>query len=241
MKGQLKRLIYRFFDLFGFEIYRTRAYEFTFSGICYQAVTCSVGRLPESELVAEGAVRMITERKSDNMHILDLACGIGVIGLTIFSKLGHDSTIQKVVFSDINIFNLNSLKQTLIINNLDHLVGQRLDFYLSDGLDHIPETERFDLIVANPPHFCRKDISAEMLSPARLGTFDPDWRFHRKVYAKCHNYLTERGEVWFLENSNSTKLKGFLPFIAANPDLKFLREVEETKNPNFYWMISARR
>ena len=93
-------MIYRTSNLFGVERHRKSAYEFKFSWMCYEADACSVGRLPESELVAEGAIRMITEGNLRNLYILDLACGIGIIELKIFSRLGYDSTIKGIAFSE---------------------------------------------------------------------------------------------------------------------------------------------
>jgi 16S rRNA G1207 methylase RsmC len=197
---------------------------------------------PEGEMIAEGAVSMIRERQLRNLKILDIGCGVGIIGLTIFSKLNKDMPVRQVAFADINIFNINSLHRTLSINNLEHLLGERLISYLSDGLKHIPHDEKFDIIVSNPPHYLGQDPvkGKNAFLPGGLGTYDADWAFHKSFYRQCHDYLTEGGEVWFLENSSSTTEKDFLPFIEANAQLKYIKKIQEPLNPRFFWMITRK-
>ena len=238
----MKQLIKSMFHTLGYEIRRVRKEErqFIISGIIYDVDSCSVGRTPQGELTAEAAVRMIRERGLQNLRILDVCCGVGIIGLTMFSKLRDEAIIQKAAFVDINIFNLNSLQRTLKINHLDNLLGDRIHFWLSDSLNCVPDGEKFDLIVSNPPHFFSEDHTANPLSPGRLGTYDADWSFHKSFYSRCHQYLTERGEVWFLENGDAVTARDLLPLIEANPELEYVEEFKEPLDPVFFWMISKK-
>lgn len=238
----MRPLIKKFFRTFGYEIWKINNNQFKISGIEYEVDPCSVGKTPQGEMTAKGAIRMIRERQLKELKILDICCGVGIVGLTIFSKFRKDALVKEIIFADINIFNLNSLHKTLRINNIEKLLGDKIRSYLSDGLNHIPREEKFDIIISNPPHYFIKDRvkKKKPLSPGRLGTFDAGWEFHKSFYARCHTYLTERGEVWFLENSSAADENDFLPFIEANDQLKYIRKVEELSDTRFFWMITQK-
>lgn len=238
----MRPFIKKLFKTFGYEIFKIKNNRFTIGGIKYQVDPFSVGQTPQGEMTAKGAIHMIRERQLNGLKILDVCCGVGIVGLTIFVNLRKEEIIKEAAFVDINIFNLNSLHKSLRINQMENLIGDQIRTYLSDGLDHIPQDERFDLIISNPPHYFAKDRikDKKSLSPGRLGTFDAGWDFHRSFYKRCHHYLSEKGEVWFLENSAAADEKDFLPFIEANDQLTYMRKVEESLDPRFFWMITQK-
>lgn len=238
----MKHLIKVFLGGFGYEISRVRRNRFVISGIQFEVDPCSVGKTPQGEMTAEGAIRIIRGRQLKDLKILDICCGVGIIGLIIFSKLSEDAIVKEVAFADINIFNLNSLHRTLRINHLDQLLGNRIRSYLSDGLKHIPRDEKFDIIVSNPPHYFGQDRIKDKnsLSTNRLSTYDANWDFHKFFYGQCHDYLADGGEVWFLENSSAASENDFLPFIEANAQLKYVGNAREPLDPRFFWMITRK-
>ena len=238
----MRPFIKKFFKTFGYEIWRIKNNQFKISGIEYEVDPCSVGKTPQGETTAKGAIRMIKERQLKELKILDICCGVGIVGLTIFSKFRKDPIVKEIVFADINIFNLNSLHKTLRTNNIETLLGDQIRLYLSDGLSHIPPEEKFDLIVSNPPHYFIKDRikKNKPLSPGRLGTFDAGWNFHKDFYERCHHYLMEKGEVWFLENRSAADEEDFLPFIETNNKITYVKKVEELLDALFFCMITQR-
>jgi methylase of polypeptide subunit release factors len=238
----MKHMIKSAFRAIGYEVRRIMPpnNQFTVADITYDADPCSVGHEPQGELTGRGAVRLIRERGLRNLSILDMCCGVGVIGLTIFSELRNTPNLDKVSFADINIFNITSLERTLKANDLQPLVGSQLEYWLSDSLKNVPSGKQFDLIVSNPPHFFAEDRTAKPLVPSRLAMYDADWAFHKSFYRDCHNYLTPRGEIWFLENGDAVKAADLLPFINANPNLKYTGEAVEPGDPTFFWMFSKR-
>jgi len=238
----MKQLIKKLINKCGYDISRIHKNHFTISGIEYLVGRCTVGETPQGEMTAKAAIRMIKERQLKELKILDICCGVGIIGLTIFSTLRKEAIVKEVVFADINIFNIESLFKILTINNLDQLLGNTIRCYLSNGLNHIPSDEKFDIIVSNPPHYFEESFSKQdvPISPNALGTYDPGWNFHKSFYRECHNYLTDGGEVWFLENSSAAKENDFLPFIEANSEVKYVTKVEEPLDTSFFWMITRR-
>ncbi len=235
----MKNQIWNFFYNHGYDISRARKSRFAIAGLTYEVDPCSVGRTPQGEMTADGAIAMIRQRQLRDLKVLDICCGVGIVGMTIFSKLGNEA-VKHVALSDINIFNLNSLRRTLALNHLDHLLGERIACYLSEGLSQVPRGEKFDLIVSNPPHYFVTDRTKDGLSPGRLGTYDAGWSFHQSFYEQCHEYLTDRGEVWFLENSAGATEEVLLPFIQLNSALKYEKQIREPLDPGFFWMITRK-
>ena len=235
----MKNFVWNLLYNLGYDISRARKTRFAAGGLTYEVDRCSVGRTPQGEMTAAGAIAMIQEKQLRDLRVLDICCGVGIVGLTLFARLGKD-IVRDVTLADINIFNLNSLRRTLEINHLDHLMGDRISCHLSDGLSHVPRDKQFDLIVSNPPHYFIPSRTKGGLSPGRLGTYDAEWSFHRSFYQECHRFLTGRGEVWFLENSAGASEGLLLPFIEANAALKYRGQVREPLDPTFFWMMTQR-
>jgi methylase of polypeptide subunit release factors len=236
----IKPLISAAFGMIGYDPPRKTVRKFTISGITYEADPASVGRTPQGESTAEGAIRMIRERGMRDLRVLDICCGVGIIGLTIFTRLRDEQLVRSIGLVDLNIFNLNVLDRALKRNGLSKSIGSEINFWLSNGLTNIPANEKFDLIISNPPHFPHGDYTSDRFSPDVLGTFDANWSFHANFYARCHEHLTPNGEVWFLENGEAAKEGDLLPFIAANPRLRYVGQRNEPLLPKCFWMLSAR-
>src|SRR5436309_15971791 len=100
----MKQLVRSALDALGYEIHRKNSSSntFTIKGINYEVDPCSVGQTPQGELTGEAAIRLIKERGLSDLRILDICCGVGIIGLTIFSQLRQGSTLKSVSFADIN-------------------------------------------------------------------------------------------------------------------------------------------
>jgi methylase of polypeptide subunit release factors len=236
----IKPLIRAAFAAIGYDPPRKTLRRFTIGGLRYEADPCSVGQTPQGESTAEGAIRMIRERGLRDLRVLDICCGVGIIGLTVFARLRPEGLVRGVGLADINIFNLNVLERTLKNNSLAPLIGNEIKFWLTNGLMHIPADEKFDLIVSNPPHFPREDFTSERFSPDVLGTFDAAWSFHAAFYRQCHERLTPGGEVWFLENGEAATEQDLKPFISANPQLQYIGQAGEPLLPKCFWMMSRR-
>src|SRR5262245_48283312 len=76
--------------------------------------------------------------------VFEWCCGPGFIG---FSLLGN-CLCETLCLADINGEAIEACANTLRDNDL----GGRVSTYISDNLKSIPYTEKWDLVVANPPH-----------------------------------------------------------------------------------------
>jgi len=239
----MKKIVKKIINALGFELTRHYKKEFDIIGMKFLVDPCSVGCTPQGNLTGKAAIKLIKERELKELKVLDICCGVGLVGLTMFQGLKDDkNTIKELVLADINIFNINSINKTLPYNNMGGLVGNTIRTYLSDGLKGIPENEKFDIIVSNPPHYFEKsfDNSEIQLTPTRLGTNDAGWNFHRSFYELADRHLTDRGEVWFLENGFAANEKDLLPFIETNKNLKYVESIKEPLINKFFWMVSKK-
>jgi methylase of polypeptide subunit release factors len=108
-------------------------------------------------------------------------------------------------------------------------IEDHVNVYLSDSLDDIPESEKWDLAVGNPPFFLppsrghlpkkpdetmklpRKTVVTESIN---LRTYDPDWSIHKKFYAKIKRHMKPGGLVVMQECQRGSDADVFKPMIA---------------------------
>ena len=238
MIERLKSLFYECLRTIGYEITPIVLHQFILGDLHFECHPCSTGLLPESETAAKGAVQLIEQRCSgSDLQILDLCCGVGIIGCWLLNHYHKHQRKISVTFADINLFSIDSVKYNLRKNKLDRFSPS---VFLSDGLKNIPDDRKFDVIVCNPPHhFSGTDVSA-IQTPFSLSAFDPDWNFHQSFYQICHRYLSSRGEVWFFENRHAGGQEKFMEFISQNDNIDFISSNTEPLDEKYYWMISKK-
>lgn len=202
---------------------------------------CSVGRTPQGELTGASAADLVRARGLTDLAVLDICCGIGLVGLTMLVRLRDLDAIRQMSFADINIFNVNSVRKTLERADRSALGNVRTEAFLSDQLTNVPAECQFDVIVSNPPHFDAQPFTEGTLDPSSLGNADPAWDFHRAFYRAAHDYLKPGGEVWFFENGEASSEELLLPFIQVNPELEYVESFPDQRDSRFFWMITRRR
>lgn len=69
-------------------------------------------------------------------------------------------------------------------------IAARVSIYLSDGLAAVPEDEhgKWDLVVANPPHFTTSDRSEYSTKEEQM-TIDAGWQLHHRYYRDLPPFL----------------------------------------------------
>ncbi|MFG1490708.1 methyltransferase, partial [Oceanospirillum sp. HFRX-1_2] len=99
----------------------------------------SHGRLDEGTALMLQNMPRIKPSKVRNRRVLDMGCGTGVIGLSLLKR---DPELE-VTFCDVNAMALEATRRSLKANDLEGEV------FASDMWSDV--TERFDLIISNPP------------------------------------------------------------------------------------------
>ena len=88
----------------------------------------------------------------------------------------------------------------------------KVSVYHSDCLDSIPPSEKWDLVVSNPPHW----RSGEDAYVRDRRMWDPDLRIHEKFYGSICGYLKPGGSVLMQENGSATRYEDFKPMLERN-------------------------
>jgi tRNA1(Val) A37 N6-methylase TrmN6 len=162
-------------------------------------------------------------------RIFEWCAGPGFIG---FSMLAHDLA-ETLCLADINAEAVGACRRTIAHNNL----AGRVSVYHSDNLKNIPDSERWDLVVSNPPHFTDDYIGD-------LRTYDDGWHIHREFFAAVDRFLKPGGVIVLQENNRGSTAETFRPMIeAAGLSIVFVAECrpQRASYDRFYFIGIMRR
>jgi len=147
-----------------------------------------------------------------------------------FSLLGA-GICDELVVSDVNPRVINYVKLTTEFNGL----SDRVRYYVSNLLENIPSDLRFDLVIANPPHFRDLSFCSKYGCDDTniLKTMDKDFALHRAFYHGIVDYLRPGGSVVFVENSEASSPEDFKKMITES-GLRFRGAFKPTPDDAIY-------
>ena len=149
-------------------------------------------RMETEELIYK-VIEYIKSINKNNIKILDLCTGSGIIGITLRKEL--ESKSLEVVASDISEEALKVAKENAIMNEAE------VQFIQSDIFENI--NEKFDIIVSNPPYIAYND---KVTMEDNVLNYDPHLAlfaeedgmyFYREIVENAKEYLEEDGLVFF--------------------------------------------
>ncbi len=142
---------------------------------------------PETEELVE---LILTENPEENLKILDIGTGSGAIALGLAkNRLGWSVTAADISQEALELASENARNQNL-----------NIFFKKSDCFAEI--SEKYDIIVSNPPYISRKDESEVGLnvlySEPHLALFaDEDGlAIYRRIAEDAKDYLTDGGKIY---------------------------------------------
>jgi methylase of polypeptide subunit release factors len=162
-------------------------------------------------------------------RVFEWCAGPGFIG---FSLLAH-GFCDTLCLADVNDEAVTACRRTIRDNGLE----DRVAVYHSDNLQAIPASERWDLVVSNPPHFL-----ADQVRELRLD--DPDWQLHRTFFAGVEQFLKPGGVIVLQENNIGSTAEFFRTMIEASGlSVAFVHRCagQRTPYPRFYYIGIVRR
>ena len=147
----------------------------------------------ETEELIYRVVEYVKSTKKNNLKILDLCTGSGIIAITLKKELSQFSI--DVVASDISEEAIKVAKENVQVHDAT------IKFIQSDIFNNI--ADKFDIIVSNPPYIDRKD---EVTMQDNVLKYDPHLAlfaeeegmyFYRKIIEQANDYLNENGVIFF--------------------------------------------
>jgi len=161
-------------------------------------------------------------------RVFEFCGGPGFIGFSLLAN----GLCESLCLADVNPHAIRAVEKTIEKNNLQGKVS----VYLSDGLNAIPDNEKWDLIVSNPPHF--QDDYQESLRH-----FDRDWEIHRGFYSHISTFLNPGGSILIQENFEGSDQHSFDEMITNNELIKcasFMGSEPYRKNyiDTYYFLLS---
>lgn len=145
----------------------------------------------EVAIHALAVARQMTVDLQRPIHILDLCCGTGVLGLFLKYHL-RDADVTLV---DIAPEAVATARETAWRHNLS------VTIYQGDLYDPLPLGSRYDLIVANPPYLALNthtdDISLSYEPAEALWADEDGMSLYRRILAVSSCYLTPTGRIIF--------------------------------------------
>ena len=162
-------------------------------------------------------------------RVFEWCAGPGFIG---FALLGY-GFCETLCLADINAEAVQACRRTVAKNGL----AQRVAVYRSDNLGGIPTSERWDLVVGNPPHFSDR-------SSGELRFHDEDWSLHRDFFAGVGKFLKPGGMIVLVENNLGSTAETFRSMIdEAGLCTVFVRNCQGRRTPynRIYYIGVGRR
>ena len=149
-------------------------------------------RMETEELIYK-VIEYVKANNKNNLKILDLCTGSGIIAITLKKEL--DEILIDVVASDISEEAIEVAKENARFHEAT------IKFIKSDIFYNIDD--KFDIIVSNPPYIDRKD---EVTMKENVLNYDPHLAlfaeeegmyFYRKIIEQANNYLNDNGVIFF--------------------------------------------
>lgn len=164
-------------------------------------------------------IPIIKEKLGHVDHAFEYCAGAAFIGFSMMAN----KLCNKLTVADVNPEAVRVLNETIRRNGLE----SKVTAYLSDCLNNIPETEKWDLVVSSPPHiYCPPDDSRKK----DIILFDPAFRIHRNFYRDIKKFLKPTGSILFQEHMEAHGVEDFRGMIEEN-GFKIV-EVFTYKNPS---------
>lgn len=136
-------------------------------------------------------------RKSKYNHAFEWCCGHSIIGFeTLVQGYADHLTISDYFDFAVNV----SLENAERLGYKDRVTG-----YITPAISKIPKTEKWDLVISNPPNtFSSDSIVNEGLKLGKTQshidlecriTVDNDYEAHREFFQNIKNYLTDGADI----------------------------------------------
>lgn len=119
-------------------------------------------------------------------------CGTGAIGFKILEQ----ALCKHLVLSDIYQPAVLGCEYTVALNDLSDCVTM----YVNSDIKDLPQHERWDLVVANPPWRSEFRPGPAISQSLMRKMFDINWHAHQCFYSSIGGFLDRQADVWIYED-----------------------------------------
>jgi methylase of polypeptide subunit release factors len=133
-------------------------------------------------------------------RLFEFCAGPGYVGYSLLNS----GWCRSLVLADIDPTAVAAARRTAVYNELQDVVT----VYESDVFDAIPESEQWDLVIGNPPHFLDDPDR-----PDNVKVVDRDWQVHERFYTSVARHMRPGGVVVMSENTAATDPEVFADMI----------------------------
>ena len=145
---------------------------------------------------------VLNEQKDKNVSILDMCTGSGCIAVSL-KKLGGYACVEGADISEEALKVAKRNSEEILENSDVNSSRTGVTFRRSDMFSAFPETERFNVIVSNPPYIPSaviEELEPEVRDHEPRGALDgtaDGLYFYRILAEECAKHLTPGGRVYF--------------------------------------------
>jgi methylase of polypeptide subunit release factors len=136
---------------------------------------------------------------------LEWCAGPAFIGFAMLAA----GLCKSLTLVDINPVATAACRQTVANNNL----ANQVRVYDSDCFDELPKGDKFDLIIANPPHCGTANDSPGGHSSLLYN--DVGWQVHKKFYRQVPEYATATTRIILQEDAELSNAEDFREIIES--------------------------
>ncbi len=185
-------------------------------------------------------------------HIMEWCSGPGFIGygmmacnmcdhLTLLDKFEPAITVAKKTAENSFIKIIDMADTEKIYHRR---VFPRTKIYHSDNCSVLPEDEKIDLVVGNPPHFENEEDAIKALSVMGSPVFndhlkdiilDPNWDAHKDMFNNLSTRLSDDGTICLQLHSGGSSPETFKPMV-EDSGMKITGILQSKQYNDIYYM-----
>jgi len=155
-------------------------WKFGNTSVVWEASLCSGGDW-EAHWYVDFLRRRFPGKKFKKAY--EWCCGPAFIGFALLEA----GICDQLCVADVNERAIECVKRTLKENPK---WADKVTYYVSDNLQSVPDGEKFDLVVGNPPYgYTMPGYTKPRYGRIPLLTCDPEFRIHRAFYRQIGKHL----------------------------------------------------
>jgi hypothetical protein len=131
-------------------------------------------------------------RKKQYQRAHEWCCGHGAVGF----KLLELDICNSLVLTDVYPLATVGCEFSTVLNDLQ----DRVTVYNASSLGDLPQSEKWDLFVANPPWRSEIKPGPELSEDMERKMFDVDWKIHNNMWLNISKYLTSDADIYLYED-----------------------------------------